>query len=183
MSSVLLSIGLALSSACGPVACGSPGVADTAEMALARTLEQPALHGKANAGDSDLINEALGYLGVRYRLGGASRERGVDCANLVRLVFREERGLDLPWSALQLFHEGVAVPREDLQPGDLVFFKNTYKRGISHVGLYIGGGRFVHAASRKHGVIVSDLSAPYYRAHYAGARRIVDGAGTVVAGG
>jgi cell wall-associated NlpC family hydrolase len=181
--SVLLTIGLVLSSACGPAPCGSPGV-DTAEMALAEQIDRASMPVPVvDNDDTDLVAEALQYLGVRYRLGGSSRKTGIDCANLVRLVFREERGLDLPWSAIELFHQGLPVASENLQPGDLVFFKNTYKRGISHVGMYIGDGRFVHAAGRKHGVIVSELSTPYYRAHYAGARRIVEGGETVVAGG
>lgn len=183
MSSVLLTIGLALSTACGPTPCGTYAV-DTTEMALAEQLEREGLAAaRAATGEADLVAEAMQYLGVRYRLGGASRTRGVDCANLMRLVFREERGLDLPWTAVELFRQGTAVARENLQPGDLVFFKNTYKRGISHVGMYIGDGRFVHAASRRRGVVVSELGSPYYRAHYAGARRIGEGTETVVAGG
>ncbi len=109
------------------------------------------------------------YLGTPYRRGGTTR-RGVDCSGLVGAVYGEQ-GLDLPRTAAQQFAEGAAVAVSDLRPGDLVFFRDTYKRGISHVGIYVGDGRFLHAANRRHGVIVSELSRPYYRLRYAGARR------------
>jgi cell wall-associated NlpC family hydrolase len=116
-----------------------------------------------------LVEQAMTYLGTPYRRGGTTR-RGVDCSGLVGAVYGEQ-GLDLPRTAAQQFAEGVAVAASDLRPGDLVFFRDTYKRGISHVGIYIGDGRFLHAAGRRHGVIVSELSRPYYRTRYAGARR------------
>ncbi|HEY6322125.1 MAG TPA: NlpC/P60 family protein [Thermoanaerobaculia bacterium] len=116
-----------------------------------------------------LVEQAMTYLGTPYRRGGTTR-RGVDCSGLVGAVYGEQ-GLDLPRTAAQQFAEGVAVAASDLRPGDLVFFRDTYKRGISHVGIYIGDGRFLHAAGRRHGVIVSELSRPYYRIRYAGARR------------
>jgi len=116
-----------------------------------------------------LVEQAMTYLGTPYRRGGTTR-RGLDCSGLVGAVYGEQ-GLDLPRTAAQQFAEGVAVAAAELRPGDLVFFRNTYKRGISHVGIYIGDGRFLHAAGRRHGVIVSELSRPYYRIRYAGARR------------
>jgi cell wall-associated NlpC family hydrolase len=116
-----------------------------------------------------LVEQAMTYLGTPYRLGGTTR-RGLDCSGLVGAVYGEQ-GLELPRTAAQQFAEGVAVATADLRPGDLVFFRDTYKRGISHVGIYIGDGRFLHAAGRRHGVIVSELSRPYYRSRYAGARR------------
>lgn len=116
-----------------------------------------------------LVEQAMTYLGTPYRRGGTTR-RGVDCSGLVGAVYGEQ-GLDLPRTAAQQFAEGVAVAATDLRPGDLVFFRDTYKRGISHVGIYIGDGRFLHAAGRRHGVILSELSRPYYHLRYAGARR------------
>jgi cell wall-associated NlpC family hydrolase len=127
-----------------------------------------------------LVEQAMTYLGTPYRRGGTTR-RGVDCSGLVGAVYGEQ-GLDLPRTAAQQFAEGVAVAASDLRPGDLVFFRDTYKRGISHVGIYIGDGRFLHAAGRRHGVIVSELSRPYYRLRYAGARRpAVAAPGTAIA--
>ncbi|MBV8202434.1 MAG: C40 family peptidase [Acidobacteria bacterium] len=116
-----------------------------------------------------LVEQAMTYLGTPYRRGGTSR-RGLDCSGLVGAVYGEQ-GVDLPRTAAEQFREGVAVAESDLRPGDLVFFRDTYKRGISHVGIYIGDGRFLHAAGRRHGVIVSELSRPYYHLRFAGARR------------
>jgi cell wall-associated NlpC family hydrolase len=120
---------------------------------------------------TSMIERALSWIGVRYRFGGQDEKKGFDCAGLVRRVYATI-AVDLPRTAAGQYREGCLVPREELQPGDLVFFRNTYKRGISHVGIYIGGGRFVHAASRRRSVVVDDLDAPYYRKRYAGARRI-----------
>jgi hypothetical protein len=114
---------------------------------------------------------ALSYLGVRYRRGSIDPRIGIDCSGLVRLVYAD-RGLDLPHSAAGQFTVGERVEREDLKPGDLVFFRNTYRRGLSHVGIYLGEGRFVHAASRRRGVVISSLDSKYFRIRYAGARRL-----------
>jgi cell wall-associated NlpC family hydrolase len=117
-----------------------------------------------------LVEQAMTYLGTPYARGGTSR-RGLDCSGLVGAVYGEE-GLGMPRTAAQQYGEGVPVAERDLRPGDLVFFRDTYKRGISHVGIYIGDGRFVHAAGRRRGVVVSELSRPYYHLRYAGARRL-----------
>jgi cell wall-associated NlpC family hydrolase len=116
-----------------------------------------------------LVEQAMTYLGTPYRRGGTSR-RGLDCSGLVGAVYGEQ-GLELPRTAAEQFREGVEVAEGDLRPGDLVFFRDTYKRGISHVGIYIGDGRFLHAAGRRHGVIVSELSRSYYHLRFAGGRR------------
>jgi cell wall-associated NlpC family hydrolase len=117
-----------------------------------------------------LVEHAMSYLGTPYRRGGSSR-RGVDCSGLVDAVYGQA-GLELPRTAAEQFAKGEEVAANDLQPGDLVFFHNTYKHGISHVGIFIGGGRFIHAAGHREGVIVSDLARPYYRSRFAGARRL-----------
>jgi cell wall-associated NlpC family hydrolase len=114
------------------------------------------------------VDVALQYLGVRYRFGGNSF-KGVDCSGLVRLVFRE-LGVVLPPQSSNQYRLGEEVTREKLMPGDLIFFKDTYRRGISHVAIYIGGSRFIHA-SRK-GVAVASLSSEYYANRFAGARRV-----------
>lgn len=124
-----------------------------------------------------MVERALSWLGVRYRFGGQDEKKGFDCAGLVRRVFGAF-AVDLPRTAAAQFRHGCIVDREELQPGDLVFFRNTYKRGISHVGIYIGNGEFVHAASRRRAVAVDRLDAPYFRERFAGGRRLV--AGTVL---
>jgi len=122
-----------------------------------------------------MVERALSWLGVRYRFGGQDEKRGFDCAGFVRRVFATMT--DLPRTAAAQYRRGCIVERNELQPGDLVFFKNTYKRGISHVGIYIGAGEFVHAASRRRGSVVIDrLDTPYFDRHFAGARRIVTAA-------
>jgi cell wall-associated NlpC family hydrolase len=118
-----------------------------------------------------LVERALSWIGVKYRFGGQDEKKGVDCAGLVRRVFSS--AVDLPRTAAQQFSHGCLVPREELQPGDLVFFRNTYKRGISHVGIYVGDGKFVHAASRRRAVVVDRLDATYFSSRFAGGRRVV----------
>jgi cell wall-associated NlpC family hydrolase len=130
------------------------------------TGEGDSLPGAAN---SDLVMAALAARGIRYRWGGASRG-GFDCSGFTRYLFKELRGVTLPHSASRQARIGEKVPREALKEGDLVFF-STYRRGISHVGIYIGGNRFVHAANRRKDVRVDTLTG-YYGRRYKTARRI-----------
>jgi cell wall-associated NlpC family hydrolase len=132
--------------------------------ALPLSAQEPEPH-------AGLIQRATSWIGVSYRFGGSDENKGFDCAGFVRRVF-STIGVILPRSAATQFQEGCAVSLDELQPGDLVFFRNTYKRGISHVGIYLGDNLFVHAASRKRSVAVDRLDAPYFQMHYAGGRRI-----------
>lgn len=117
------------------------------------------------------VEQALSFLGTPYRMGGTSR-KGIDCSGLVGFIFNNQ-GFSLPRTAAQQFQIGTPVEMEELRPGDLVFFANTYKRGISHVGLYVGDGKFVHAENRRRGVVITRLDDGYYRAHFAGGRRLI----------
>lgn len=119
-----------------------------------------------------VLDEAFALLGSRYRLGGSNPEVGIDCSQFVRRAFATI-GISLPQSSAGQIGVGKVVERDELEPGDLVFFKNTYKRGISHVGIYVGDNEFVHASNRKRGVVVSRLDTPYYKKHWAGARRVL----------
>jgi len=112
---------------------------------------------------------ALEYRGVRYRWGGMST-RGMDCSGLVALVLRDY-GIKAPHNAKALYKLGKSVSRENLQPGDLVFFHTT-RPGISHVGIAIGNGKFVHASSSKGRVRVDRLDTGYYSQRLVGAKRV-----------
>ncbi len=120
-----------------------------------------------------LISQGMEYLGIRYRFGGTSPETGLDCSGLVRNVFRNALGLDLPRTAREMSSLGDRVTRQDLKPGDLVFF-NTMRRAFSHVGIYVGDGQFLHSATRGGGVRIGDLSDRYWSRRFSGARRLLD---------
>lgn len=127
--------------------------------------------GQNNRGDK-VVRQALRYRGARYRFGGKSKSTGFDCSGLVMRVYNDLKFKKLPHTSSALFEMGKPVPMKALKPGDLVFFKNTYRRGISHVGVYAGSNRFVHALNHHRGVTISLLSDPYFQLHYAGARRL-----------
>jgi cell wall-associated NlpC family hydrolase len=115
----------------------------------------------------------MGLLGTPYKFGSADPQKGIDCSGLVHYVYKQSSDLDLPHSAKELSQTGDHVAKNDLQPGDLVFFKTLRKR-ISHVGIYAGDGKFIHASS-KYGkeVMMSELDDGYWAKHYAGARRVL----------
>lgn len=121
---------------------------------------------------SELVSQALGLLGVRYKWGGNSPETGLDCSGLVRHVFEEAAGVVLPRRAIEMSRAGQPVHRHELSPGDLVFF-NTLRRAFSHVGIYIGDGHFVHAPSSGGKVRVERLEASYWASRFNGARRLL----------
>jgi cell wall-associated NlpC family hydrolase len=81
-------------------------------------------------------------------------------------------GIGVSRSSVSLFHQGTPISRDDLQPGDVLFFERTYRRGISHVGMYIGNGKFIHAANHRGGVKITELESDYYASRYVGARRM-----------
>jgi cell wall-associated NlpC family hydrolase len=122
--------------------------------------------------NEQLIREALAARGTRYRWGGASRG-GFDCSGFTRYLFLRHAGLILPHSASAQSRLGQKITRDQLQPGDLLFFR-TYRRGISHVGLYVGDNKFVHAANTRSRVRVDSMNEAYYDHRYVTARRIRD---------
>ena len=119
----------------------------------------------------EMLDTALSYLGVPYRFGGASPRTGFDCSGLVNHVFRQAFGLSLPRTAREIARNGAAVARGELLPGDLVFF-NTRGFLNSHVGIYLGDSKFVHAPNARGRVRIDDLDDTYYRTRFNGARRI-----------
>lgn len=120
-------------------------------------------------GVSELKKTAYSFIGTRYRFGGTTR-KGLDCSSFVQHVFRE-LDVDLPRTAREQFHVGDAVAPGDLQKGDLLFFQ-TYARFPSHVGIYLGNNKMIHASSRDRRVVISSVDTPYYRARFLGAKRI-----------
>lgn len=125
--------------------------------------------GAASATEKGLIEYALSCRGVRYSRGGVSRS-GFDCSGFTRYVFAKY-GISLPHSSAAQARLGKPVAKGELQPGDLVFFE-TYRRGVSHVGIYTGNNQFVHAATRGSGVRIDSLGSSYYAPRYRGARRV-----------
>jgi peptidoglycan DL-endopeptidase CwlO len=110
---------------------------------------------------------AMRYLGVPYRWGGASPSTGFDCSGLTMYVFAQI-GVSLPHYAAAQYGMGTPVSRDELAPGDLVFF-----RGLGHMGMYIGGGNFIHAPQTGDVVKISSLNEPYRVANWVGARRVL----------
>ena len=117
-----------------------------------------------------LIN-ALSLTGIRYRYGGKSPDTGFDCSGFVRYVFQQATNLTLPPTARAISQMGKKIAKDDLQPGDLVFF-NTLKKTFSHVGIYIGNNRFIHSPSAGGVVRVDNLNTDYWTVHYNGAKRV-----------
>ncbi|MDQ7092514.1 NlpC/P60 family protein [Desulfosporosinus sp. PR] len=117
---------------------------------------------------SGIVDRALSLQGTRYVFGGTSRS-GFDCSGFTKYVYANA-GISLPRTSYAQFASGTPVGKNDLRPGDLVFF-TTYSQGASHVGIYIGGGRFVQASNPSSGVEVSSLSDSFYSSRYLGARR------------
>lgn len=120
----------------------------------------------------DLLLYALSLNGTAYKYGGRNADSGFDCSGFVSHVFREAAGLALPHSARAMSQNGAQIAKTELKPGDLVFF-NTLRRAFSHVGIYLGENRFIHASSSATGdVMVSDLTEKYWSKRFNGARRL-----------
>jgi hypothetical protein len=118
---------------------------------------------------NELVRTAKRFIGVPYKWGGTSPEKGLDCSGLTLVVYRLN-GLNLPRASFQQYEKGQAVAKTRLQPGDLVFFATRRPKRVSHVGIYIGDGKFIHAPRKGQDVRISNLSSPYYATRYMGAR-------------
>lgn len=149
---------------------------------MSQLLEEPGVMSRlgvhwqqasSNVGEkaSDLVMSAMGFLGVPYRYGGSSIDSGFDCSGLVRAVFEQSVGKVLPRRADQQAAVTETIERTDLKPGDLVFF-NTMKRAFSHVGIYVGDGKFIHAPRAGASVRVEDMRGAYWQTRFNGARRV-----------
>ncbi|MCX7904789.1 MAG: C40 family peptidase [Caloramator sp.] len=117
-----------------------------------------------------LVSYAKRFLGVRYKWSGQSPS-GFDCSGFTSYIYKLF-GIELPHSSYGQFISGQKISKSQLLPGDLVFFQ-TSKRGISHVGIYIGNGKFIHASSGAGYVTITSLNEPYYSKRYRGAVRVL----------
>ncbi|WP_019271850.1 C40 family peptidase [Neisseria lactamica] len=125
------------------------------------------------AGNADeLIGSAMGLLGVAYRYGGTSVSTGFDCSGFMQHIFRRAMGINLPRTSAEQAQMGSPVSRSELQPGDMVFFRTLGGSRISHVGLYIGNDRFIHAPRTGKNIEITSLSHKYWSGKYAFARRV-----------
>ncbi|WP_420801008.1 C40 family peptidase [Phocoenobacter skyensis] len=138
---------------------------------------QPTVHYYRSSNNNDpifrivrLIEQHRQWKGTRYRLGGMSRS-GVDCSGFTLVTFRDAFGISLPRTTVLQAKKGKYIPKKDLQPGDLVFFKTGLGPHGKHVGIYVKDGKFLHASSKK-GVIYSNLNSVYWKKVYWQARRL-----------
>ncbi|MBR7798905.1 C40 family peptidase [Undibacterium sp. FT137W] len=122
---------------------------------------------------SDLTINAMSLLGIKYKRGGNTPENGLDCSGFVRLVFKNSNETGLPRTAKEISDKGDKIESKELKPGDLVFF-NTLKKSFSHVGIYLGDSKFIHAPSAGGKVRIESLNVAYWKKRFNGARRIND---------
>ncbi len=120
---------------------------------------------------SELVVNAMGFLGVPYRRGGNSVETGFDCSGFVRAMYEQSVGLLLPRRAEQQAAATERIDKTELQPGDLVFF-NTLRHAFSHVGIYVGDGKFIHSPRPGAEVRVESMGLRYWQSRFDGARRV-----------
>ena len=119
----------------------------------------------------DLTSAAFDLIGIRNKWGGNSPDTGLDCSGLVRFVFQQVTGVTLPRTAKDMSRLGAQIAPSELKPGDLVFF-NTQRFAFSHVGIYLGDNRFVHAPRRGREVEVATLDSNFWHSRFNGARRL-----------
>ena len=167
----LLALLLALPAAAAPSADDDMGRFLT-EKGLLERIGQAGLTVRDRT--SELVLNAMSFLGVPYRRGGNSVETGFDCSGFVRAIYEQTVGLVLPRKADDQAAVTQVIERQELQPGDLVFF-NTMRRAFSHVGIYVGEGKFIHSPKPGQQVRVEDMGGSYWRRRFDGARRVVEG--------
>lgn len=172
----LLSVALWLGGCVGLPSPPAPPGSDSASPPPSPTSADRHTHALLHLADPTLAQEAaifaLGLLDRRYRFGGANPESGLDCSGMVGWIYDQVAGLKLPRSAAQIAARTRALPRESLQPGDLVFF-DSGSGPHSHMGIYAGGGRFIHApSSRSKQVRVDSLDQGWFASRISGLRTL-----------
>jgi cell wall-associated NlpC family hydrolase len=139
---------------------------------LEERIENNALVQQVRDSATEMVLTAMNFLGVRYVRGGNTAEQGFDCSGFTRYVFENSLGLVLPRRADEQAKKSglLQVKKDELKPGDLVFF-NTMRRAFSHVGIYVGEGKFIHAPRAGAEVRIEDMRASYWAKRFNGARR------------
>ncbi|OIN01254.1 glycoside hydrolase [Polynucleobacter sp. QLW-P1DATA-2] len=179
-----LSLGLSVSISAFAVdaAAGSDAIAPSAEVAVPKESMFQAgrayisrvsdrLVDTVSGKPEELINRAMQVIGVRYRWDAELPQSGLDGSSFVGYVFKDKLGFLLPRKSTQMSRVGKPINRDELQPGDLVFF-NTMRLTFSHVGIYVGDNKFIHSPSKGTSVRVDDLSSLYWDKRFDGARRL-----------
>jgi cell wall-associated NlpC family hydrolase len=132
---------------------------------------KPAPKATEQAGRSDIVEVAKSYIGTPYRSGGTTR-KGLDCSGLVLAIYKKFN-ISLPRTSFNQSKFGQQISQSALQPADLVFFKTSKRYAVSHVGIYIGQGRFIHASTRSRRVQIDRITDKYFADRYVTARRVV----------
>jgi cell wall-associated NlpC family hydrolase len=151
--------------------CGA-GAAQADEQASPVPAEEPSLFERYTNSAQDLVLKGLELVGINYRRGGTHPDKGLDCSGFVQVVFQDALGKLLPRTVSEQSKVGDKIDKNELKPGDLVFF-NTMRRAFSHVGIYLGDNHFMHAPRAGGEVRVEDMSKSYWVKRYNGARRIL----------
>ncbi|CAN5466353.1 hypothetical protein BH11PSE11_BH11PSE11_04240 [soil metagenome] len=148
---------------------------DTMSLSVEEVLpkESPSTLEKFTSRASELGMRAMSLLGIRYKYGGTSPEHGLDCSGLVRYLFKETWGANLPRTSEEISRMGQHIDTKDLQTGDLVFY-NTLRRGFSHVGVYLGENKFIHSPAAGGSVRIESMDVGYWKKRFNGARRLGD---------
>jgi len=136
-----------------------------------KAAEQTAQEDKWSDKAQEVLIQALSLTGIKYKYGGNSPETGFDCSGFVRYVFSQATKITLPPTARAISQIGKTVKKEELKPGDLVFF-NTLKTAFSHVGIYMGDNKFIHAPRSGANVRVENMNNAYWSTRFNGAQRI-----------
>jgi cell wall-associated NlpC family hydrolase len=140
-------------------------VVSPSEYAVSRKVKEP----EKNELRSEIVETARRFIGLPYRWGGTSAKRGFDCSGLVMAVYYLN-GITLPRTSREQYHVGRSLPKDSLAQGDLVFFDIAGRNRVSHVGIYVGDGKFIHAPGRGKTIRTDSLSNPYYAPRYKGGR-------------
>ncbi len=140
---------------------------------LLSKYRQRGFNGRSSGGSKNVVSYAKRFLGVRYRWGATGRG-GFDCSGFTQYVMRRAKGKSIPRVSRRQAYYGKYVSRRNLRAGDLIFFDTSRRRRgyVNHVGIYIGHGRFIHASSGKHRVVITSLNKPFYRSRFLWGRRI-----------